>query len=68
MPFENTVMTQEAQASISLTKDVLVELLVKLEGSMKTDIAATRADLGQVLNRVKDWRYMTRHVWRCKGR
>lgn len=52
--FEDSTINQEAQASTPLTKDVLVELLAKLESSLKIDIAVARADLGQVLNRVQE--------------
>lgn len=43
-----------AQANLSQIKEMLTETLSKVEISLKADIAAVRADIGQVLGRVEE--------------
>lgn len=42
------------QASLCQIKEMLTEMLSKVEISLKTDIAAVRADIGQFLGRVEE--------------
>lgn len=54
---EENLRLEGVQASLPQIKEMLAEMLAKVEVSLKTDtvcIAAVRADIGQVLGRVEE--------------
>lgn len=51
---EDGVRPGETQASVPQIKEILAEMLAKVEVSLKLDIAAFRSDIEQVLGRVEE--------------
>lgn len=54
LPVEEEAGSEELHGSMPLFKEALAEMLAKIEISLKTDIAAVRADIGQVLGQVEE--------------
>lgn len=51
---EEDLRPEEVQIGLHQIVEMLAEMLAKVEVSLKTDIAAVRADIGQVLGRVEE--------------